>query len=144
MQPNPISNNKSFNKNNYTQENNKRIKRIDKNKIITKKKKNKNNIFIDINQTNRIYKKNNVNINNNINITNSFISRKIKTMALNQNNKNNKIIKSERYYILSEEANNMIKSYSKSKILKGKKYNDIGRNKYKLTYNNSSVNFINS
>ena len=144
MQPNPISNNKSFNKNNYTQENNKRIKRIDKNKIITKKKKNKNNIFIDINQTNRIYNKNNVNINNNINITNSFISRKIKTMALNQNNKNNKIIKSERYYILSEEANNMIKSYSKSKILKGKKYNDIGRNKYKLTYNNSSVNFINS
>ena len=144
MQPNPISNNKSFNKNNYTQENNKRIKRIDKNKIITKKKKNKNNIFIDINQTNRIYNKNKVNINNNINITNSFISRKIKTMALNQNNKNNKIIKSERYYILSEEANNMIKSYSKSKILKGKKYNDIGRNKYKLTYNNSSVNFINS
>ena len=144
MQPNPISNNKSFNKNNCTQENNKRIKRIDKNKIITKKKKNKNNIFIDINQTNRIYNKNKVNINNNINITNSFISRKIKTMALNQNNKNNKIIKSERYYILSEEANNMIKSYSKSKILKGKKYNDIGRNKYKLTYNNSSVNFINS
>ena len=144
MQPNPISNNKSFNKNNYTQENNKRIKRIDKNKIITKKKKNKNNIFIDKNQTNRIYNKNNVNINNNINITNSFISRKIKTMALNQNNKNNKIIKSKRYYILSEEANNMIKSYSKSKILKGEKYSDIGRNKYKLTYNNSSVNFINS
>ena len=144
MQPNPISNNKSFNKNNYTQENNKRIKRIDKNKIITKKKKNKNNIFIDINQTNRIYNKNKVNINNNINITNSFISRKIKTMALNQNNKNNKIIKSKRYYILSEEANNMIKSYSKSKILKGEKYSDIGRNKYKLTYNNSSVNFINS
>ena len=78
MQPYQISNNKSFNKNNCTQENNKRIKRIDKNKIITKKKKNKNNIFIDINQTNRIYKKNNVNINNNINITNSFISRKIK------------------------------------------------------------------
>ena len=144
MQPNPISNNKSFNKNNCTQENNKRIKRIDKNKIITKKKKNKNNIFIDINQTNRIYNKNKVNINNNINITNSFISRKIKTMALNQNNKNNKIIKSERYYILSEEANNMIKSYSKSKILKGEKYSDIGRNKYKLTYNNSSVNFKNS
>ena len=75
-----------------------------------------------------------MNINNNINITNSFISRKIKTMALNEKNKNG------RYYILSEEAENMIKSYSKSKKLKGKKYNDFGRNKYMLTYNNSSIN----
>ena len=136
MQPNQISNNKSFNNINYTQKNSNIKKRIDKNKLITKKTK--NNFFIDINQTNRIYNKNNVNINNNINITNSFISRKIRTLALNQ--KNNKIIKNERYYILSEEADNMIKSYSRSKKINEKNCNDIARNKHLITYNNCSVN----
>ena len=137
LQPNKISNNKSYNKINFSQNNNNIRKRIDKNKLITIKKK--KNIFIDINQTNRIYNKNNVNINNNINITNSFISRRIKKMALNEKNKTNKMNKDERYYILSEEADNMIKSYSKSKKLDGKN-NEIGRNKKIIPYNNCSVN----
>ena len=140
MQPNKSSNhskNKSNKKINYFQNNNIPIKRIDKKKLITKKKK--NNIFIDINQTNKIYNKNNVNINNNINITNSFISKRIKKMALNEKNKKYKKIQSERYYILSEEADKMIKSYSKTKKLCGKN-NETGRNKNMLTYNNSFIN----
>ena len=140
MQPNKSSNhskNKSNKKINYFQNNNIPIKRIDKKKLITKKKK--NNIFIDINQTNKIYNKNNVNINNNINITNSFISKRIKKMALNEKNKKYRKIQSERYYILSEEADKMIKSYSKTKKLCGKN-NETGRNKNMLTYNNSFIN----
>ena len=140
MQQNKSSNhskNKSNKKINYFQNNNIPIKRIDKKKLITKKKK--NNIFIDINQTNKIYNKNNVNINNNININNSFISKRIKKMALNEKNKKYKKIQSERYYILSEEADKMIKSYSKTKKLCGKN-NETGRNKNMLTYNNSFIN----
>ena len=60
-------------------------------------------------------------------------------MALNEKNKKYRKIQSERYYILSEEADKMIKSYSKTKKLCGKN-NETGRNKNMLTYNNSFIN----
>ena len=132
--------NDKINKFNNNKENNNLIKRINKSKLITHSKQKKNNIFINLNQSNRIYNKNNVNINNNINISNSYISKKIKKIVLNEKNKMKNINKSERYYILSEEADNMIKSYSRIKIIYDNSKNIRNNNKI-LTHDNSLINF---
>ena len=140
MQNNKKGLNNKINKCNNNKENNNLIKRINKNKLITYSQKKKNNIFINLSQSNRIYNKNNVNINNNINISNSYISKKIKKIVLNEKNKMKKLNKSERYYILSEEADNMIKSYSRKKIIN--ENNKALRNNNKiLTHDNSLINF---
>ena len=140
MQNNKKGLNNKINKCNNNKENNNLIKRINKNKLITYSQKKKNNIFINLSQSNRIYNKNNVNINNNINISNSYISKKIKKIVLNERNKMKKLNKSERYYILSEEADNMIKSYSRKKIIN--ENNKALRNNNKiLTHDNSLINF---
>ena len=140
MKPNKNYLDDKVNKGNNNKENNNSIKRINKNKLITYTKRNKNNIFINLSQSNRIYNKNNVNINNNINISNSYISRKIKKIVSNEKNKMKKINKSERYYILSEEADKMIKSYSRKKLINEKI--KTGRNFNKiLTHENSLINF---
>ena len=102
-----------------------KIERINKKRIIPFKKSRNNNIYINLSRSNTIYNKNNMCINNNINLNNhsfmnknmkgfdnrDFILKKIKKIIFT--NKKHKSNKNNRYYILSEEANNMIKSYSK-------------------------------
>ena len=130
---------------------NKLFQKVNKSKIIPK---DKNNIYIDLSRTNKIYNKNN--INNNININknpfieknekafyNKLILNKIKRkIHMSEKNKNNEINKNEKYYILSREADNMVKSYSLKKLMnenKIKRRNITIENE--LLYANNSYNY---
>jgi len=107
------------------------LKKVNKNKIfqLNKSRNKKSNIYIDLSRTNKIYNKNSMNIHNNINISNnSYMTKKEivldNNLILNKikkkiliNNADNKI---KKYYILSEEADNMIKSFSRKKLINKK------------------------
>ena len=129
---------------------------MNKTRLIQTNKNQNNNIYINLSKTNKIFNKNNLNINNNININNnSYIEEKVKAFGTkfiinkikqkiynNEKNKNNEINNYGKYYILSEEADNMIKSYSKKKLMNEKKVGkrNISINN-ELLYTNNSYNF---
>ena len=148
-------NNKSKKVINIKNENN-IFQNMNKTKLIQTNKNQNNNIYINLSKTNKIFNKNNLNINNNININNnSYIEEKVKAFGTkfiinkikqkiynNEKNKNNEINNYGKYYILSEEADNMIKSYSKKKLMNEKKVGkrNISINN-ELLYTNNSYNF---
>ena len=130
------------------------FQKLNKTKLIQTNKN--NNIYINLSKTNKIYNKNNLNINNNININNNpyieqkekafgskFIINKIKMkICKNEMRNNGEINTYGKYYILSEEADNMVKSYSKKKLMNEKKVTKRNIQIYnELLYANNSYNF---
>ena len=112
--------NKSYmNSNNNIKEKNNIIKRIYKNRIIPFNKSRNNNIYINVSKTNKIYNNNNIKSSctpkkrEGFNCKNFILNKIRKKKLMNEWNKANK---SQKNYILSEEAENMIKSYSRKKL----------------------------
>ena len=152
-----IKHNKSFNNSKFFKNNEKKEnvhkKRNKKSTYIPINEENKNNLEINIYKNSKIKMFTKSKLNNSAknknkkNTDNKIMSYKIKKIIIPKRERNLKIQKStneinnpEKYYILSEEANDMIKSFSKKKI--NKENNKINNNK-EISPNNFKNKILN-